>query len=142
MLSASHGRASRAEPKRTQSLKETWRKPIKTGADTTASLLLSTICLKLNLRIHLGSHRTRAEPMNHREVTASPSHLPARALHKGSGARKATGREHRARSLPGEAGRQKDEYFQIKRQCLLLERWFGFSTLLTQPVFRLILLCL
>lgn len=105
MLSASHGRASRAEPKRTQSLKETWRKPIKTGADTTASLLLSTICLKLNLRIHSGSQRTQAEPMNHWEVTAPPSHLPAPCVARGQQRLgKPQAGEHRARALPGQPG--------------------------------------
>lgn len=65
-------RPTAAEPERRQSLKESRRKPIKTGADAAASLLLSTICLKLNLRIRRGSRRTRAEPMNHGEVTEQP----------------------------------------------------------------------
>lgn len=81
MRPASRGTAPRAEPTPTRSQREPWREAIKTGADTTARSLLSTIWLRLNLRIRSGSLGTRAEPRHQQEGARCPARLavlPAR----------------------------------------------------------------
>lgn len=75
MRSASRGTAPRAEPTPTPSRREPWREAIKTGADTTARSLLSTIWLRLNSRIRSGSPGTRAELRNPQEGARCPARL-------------------------------------------------------------------